>query len=184
MSDQEDIDELSRRLARTDFSADSRIRASLRAELLRKQRSRGTSRRFSPARVAPLALAVTAVALLLLLPFRSRLRPGVAISLETRLLPTAAPPREAAAPGAPARTLFPRDELGLPILPGRLAANGRSDEAPLIATQAVGRLIEIHLGRTIPRKDGSAVLWEIDGASYILETRRTSLDEIFETRAL
>jgi hypothetical protein len=182
MSGQEDIDELSRRLARTDFSADSRIRESLRAELLGKQRSR----RFSPARVASLALAASAVALILLLPFRSRLRPGVAMSLETGVLLTSAPPREAAAKRAPApeRTLFPRDELGLPILPGRLAANGRSDEAPLIATLAVDRIIEIHRGRAIPRKDGRAVLWEIDGASYILETRRTSLDEIFETRAL
>ncbi|MCR4295802.1 MAG: hypothetical protein NUW21_09730, partial [Elusimicrobia bacterium] len=183
MSDEEDIESVSRRLAGTDFSADSRIRASLRAALLKRQREGHAAPRSFPARVAPLALVLAAAALVLLLPFRAkRPRPDTA-----RVAPPAAPAPARAVPlraPAPHKPAFPRDELGLPILPGRLASNGPSGEAPPIATRPLDRLIEIHRGRVILKKDGRAVIWETGGADYILETRRISLGDIFETRTL
>jgi hypothetical protein len=147
MSDQEDIERLTSRLAETDFSAESRIRASLRARLLEKQRLADAAPRSFPTRLAPLVLAL-AVALMLLLPLRT---------------------------SAPRKADFPRDELGLPILPGRLVAGGPSaEDLP----------IEIHRGRAVTKETGSAVIWELDGTTYILETRRISLNDIFEMRAL
>jgi hypothetical protein len=168
MSDQDDFDAVSRRLARTDFSADSRIRVGLRAALLRKRRAG-----ISAPRVAVLSAALAAAALGLLLPRGATIRRGGRESLQVSVRLPAAPsaPRTSAKGG----TLYPRGENGLPVLPGRLAA---------IATRPASSVVEIHRGRPISRKNGSAVLWEIDGTAYILETRRISLDELFVTRSL
>lgn len=187
MSDQEDVESLSRRLAGIDFSAESRIRASLRAKLLRKQRSAAAAPRLAPASVAILSLVLTAAVLVLLFPLRARLhRSGeVRIAAQVRLpaAPPRTPPVESRCP-KPAETVFPRGELDLPVLPGRLAGNAPSGEEPPISTRTIDRLIEIHRGRTVPLTDGSAVVWEIDGAAYGLETRKVSLNDIFETRSL
>jgi hypothetical protein len=183
MSDQEDFERLSRRLAGTDFSADSRIRASLRAKLLRR------GPRSLPVRVAPLAFAFAAAALVVLFPLRERLRrtEEVRVTVQAPLPPASAPAptaQIASREKSPARPAFPRGELGLPILPGRLIAGAGAGEEPPISTAAVDHLIEVHRGRVVASEKGSAVVWEIDGTAYILETRRTSLEEIFETRAL
>lgn len=159
MSGDSGFDALSRRLAKLDFSAESRVRESLRARLLAKKRSAGFGARPPAARAAPLALAL--LALLLLLPHRAKL-------------------------GAPARNGagLPRDELGLPILPGRLPAGASGGEAPLIVVREIDGLIELHAGRVVPTERGSAVLWEHDGESYVLETRRISTSDLFEKPAL
>lgn len=179
MSDQDDVE---RRLSATDFSADSRVRASLRAKLL----SRRPAARFAPMRVAGLALALAAAALPLLLPLRSRLQRAGAAEVAARVFLPPAAPRQPGTRLPPARkTAFPRGELGLPILPGVLAAAAASAEESPFSSRTIDRLIEIHRGRAVRGRDARAVVWEIDGVRYGLETRRITLDDLFvKTRAL
>lgn len=183
MSDQEDFESLSRRLAETDFSADSRVRASLRARLL----GRGRAPRLSPARVASLALAFAAAALILLFPLRAKLHRAEENRIASQVRLPAAPSRTSPLEARLQRnrtTSFPRGELGLPVLPGVLAATGSTRTESPLSSRAIDHLIEVHRGRTVLLKGGSAVVWEIDGTAYGLETRRITLDDIFVTRPL
>lgn len=174
MSDQQDFESLSRRLQAADFSADSRVRETLRARLL----GRRAAPRFSPARTAALALAFGAAALLILFPLRSRLRrPSETMIATSVVLPRA--PRLLPA----RRTAFPRGEHGLPVLPGVLAETAGSPESPL-SSRAVDRVIDVRRGVVVREKDSNAVVWEFDGATYRLETRRVALEDLFETRRL
>lgn len=72
---------------------------------------------------------------------------------------------------APA-TLYPRGELGLPVLPGRLP--GESAAAEAVVRSVPGR-VEVSDGRR-------RVIWSLDGGTYVLETRRTSIEELFVRR--
>jgi len=137
--------ELAERLARTDFSADSRVRASLRARLLA---GRGAERpgRFRPAA----ALAFAAALVVFALPFLTK---------------------EPAEPGPS----FPRGEQGLPVLPGRLSAAAAA--APPVFETAPARVVE--------RADGRRSLsWSVGGATYVFESRRATLDDIFQRPTL
>ena len=96
---------LAERLARADLSADSRVRASLRARLLAGGRAPDPASRI--ARPAA-ALAFAAALFVFVLPFALK--------------------------DAPTATGFPRGPEGLPVLPGRLVATGMP-EAPLIETR-------------------------------------------------
>jgi len=183
-------DELESRLAKTDFSADSRVRASLRARLL----SRGAAPRFAPSRVAVLSLAFAAAALLVLYPLRGRLRRPAEVSVASSVvLPPAAPAPAPPRPAPAERTAFPRGENGLPVLPGVLAARrGAAPESPLysravgrvVDVRRVDRVIDVRPGVVVREKDAVAVVWVFGGATYRLERRRVTLQDIFETRRL
>ncbi|HVE14114.1 MAG TPA: hypothetical protein VNI01_12015 [Elusimicrobiota bacterium] len=80
--------------------------------------------------------------------------------------------------------VLPRGERGLPVLPGSIPARPGAVEERLIVTKRVGALIETSAGRRVPTPRGSMILWRLDGVEYALETRRTTLEEIFEKRAL
>lgn len=132
--------ELAKRLARTDFSADSRVRLSLRARLL----SRGSER---PTPAFRYAAAVCMAAGLLVLGYPL-----------TR-------PRT-----APAARRYARGENGLPVMPGRLLEAGGPG----------GALVQTAVASVAETAGRRSISWTLDGATYVLETRRTSLDEIFE----
>ena len=88
------------------------------------------------------------------------------------------PPGPLETPRAQAETAgnFPHDSLGLPILPGYFSARNpaRAEEGPIVAVE----------GRPIPLENGSAIIWRIEGADYILERRRITLGDIFKTRTV
>ena len=152
-------DDLERRLAATDFSADSRVRRSLRARLL--------DRRPAP-RFAALPLAFAALAVILLLPLLEH-HPDYFGELPGQPIKSAPPPLPPARKAA-----FPRGAQGLPVLPGVLAERAGAREHP----------IEVHRGRVVRGKAASSVVWEIDGTRYGLAARRITIDDILETRAL
>lgn len=105
-------------------------------------------------RVAGLALVLSAAALLILAPLARR-----AHRPEVESVTVASRLLEAPAPPAPAPRgpRFPRGANGLPVLPGRLAAYAPPpDQFPILTRR-------------------------VDG---VFETRPTSLQEIFVTRAL
>lgn len=67
---------------------------------------------------------------------------------------------------------YPRGEHGLPVLPGRFdAASSRAAFQPVF---------EVAQGREVALSDGKAVVWELAGASFRLETRRISPQDLFE----
>jgi len=74
------------------------------------------------------------------------------VPLRTFLLRTAARPR------------YARGEHGLPVLPGRFDSDAAG--APVVEETATGR----------------RVVWNVDGDSYILESRRITADELFVVR--
>ena len=165
-------DELERRLAATDFSADSRVRASLRARLL----SRRAASRF-PSRVAFAAAFAAAALLVLFFPRSKPQAPAPAAVAESEARPAPAP--TAAARGS----RYPRGANGLPVLPGVLVASAEAEPSPL-SSRSVDRVIDLRPGVLVREKDASAVVWEMDGARYRLETRRITLQYLFETRRL
>ncbi|HXS99863.1 MAG TPA: hypothetical protein VN915_04265 [Elusimicrobiota bacterium] len=178
-------DDLESRLAATDFSADSRVRTSLRAKLLgRRAAPRGS------ARATSLSLALAAAALLVLVFPRAKPRPAAPVAVAVAPSPArpAAPPRERTR--APR---FPRGGQGLPVLPGVLAETaGAAAESPLssrpldrlVDLRPVDRVIDVRPGVVVREKDAVAVVWKMNGATYRLETRRVTLQDIFETRRL
>ena len=152
MSEEEDLESLARRLAAADFSPDSRIRTSLRASLLGKPRMDAVSLSL-PARAIVFAAAAAAVAAFALFSPRSR----------TAVPASPAPPAAAVSAPTPPRTrrspvsAFPKDEFGLPILPGRFAARGPAGEPAPLSSRAIAGLFT---------------------------TRRVTLDDLFVKRAL
>lgn len=145
MSENDELDAFERRLAAADFSADSRVRESLRARLLGKKAPSRAPWAPRAVRVAVFAAALLAV---LFPALRRTLRAG---------------PEEAA---------YPRGPEGLPVLPGRFASGASPAAAAPVFASARGRELLL--------KDGKAVEWELEGASYRLETRRIEPEEIFE----
>lgn len=137
---------LARRLAETDFSAETRARAVLRVRLAAGRRSdAAVARAARPAAALTFAAALVVFALPFLTP-------------------------EAPEPGPS----FPRGPEGLPVLPGRLpAAADAPGAAPFEAVSA----------RVVEGAGARSVSWRVGGATYVLESRRTSLDEIFVRRS-
>jgi hypothetical protein len=144
MSENEELEAFERRLAAVDFSADSRVRADLRARLLRRAAS-------SPRR-APAARALVFAACLIAV-----------------LIPAL---RRAPRGGFGESSSYPRGAEGLPVLPGRFPASAPpSDAAPMF---------EVVQGRAVDVEGGKAVVWDFEGASFRLETRRIAPEELFE----
>ena len=172
------------RLAGTDFSQDSKIRQSLRERLTASPRR---ERWGAPAWAAPTrgwaALAAALVILAALLPYRASLkqlfRAPPAKPIET--LTVAQPQRRLR---APAGHLFPRDELGLPVLPGRLPSAGSAKPEPVIVALKTREPIVTAKGRVVRGRDASSVVWELEGDTYVLERRRITLNDIFEKPTL
>jgi hypothetical protein len=127
---------LARLLAKSDFSAESRVRSRLRARLLAPE---------PRARAAAWAAALAFAALALIFPFRGALKRPEG---------------------------FPRGENGLPLLPGYLSAREPAEPESLIELLPVDRIMETAPGRVVSDKDGTAIIWELDGATYALEIRR------------
>lgn len=71
------------------------------------------------------------------------------------------------------KTVFPRGENGLPVLPGRLSSFGAVERESAIESVP---------GRVVSKGGAISVVWEVGGGSCSLQTRRTSLDEIFQKR--
>lgn len=174
-----------RRLAKADFAADSRIQAGLRDRLL-------TPAPGLPFFSAPVqaALAAALIVLVVLLPLgRMSDRP-----VEKPVAPRPAPVMPAAAPEVPAppRAGYPRGAQGLPVLPGFFPAEPaagpeRFVQSLFIVRRPVGGGSSPFIlaeGRPIEQENGSAVLWELGGESFILERRRISLDDVFVTPEL
>jgi hypothetical protein len=67
---------------------------------------------------------------------------------------------------------YPRGAEGLPVLPGSFAPSASPDGAAPV--------FEVARGREIILKDGKAVEWQLEGASYRLETRRIAPEDLFE----
>ena len=136
---------LERDLARADFSAESRVRASLRARLLRESPPLRRSVALRPR----LALSLAALVLVLVLPFSMIWRGAGKLS-------------------------YPRGSLGLPVLPGQFPAGG-AGARPEIFETARG---------VVSGEGGRRVSWELGGDTFVLESRRIALDEIFARRQL
>ena len=119
MSGDEDVEAFERRLAEVDFSADSRVRADLRARLLRRR----SPRRLTAPFVFALALASALLAVLV---------PAL---------------RRALRPASEAAFVYPRGEEGLPVLPGRFSP-GASVSAPVFEV-ARGREILLEDGKAV-----------------------------------
>jgi hypothetical protein len=156
--------EAARRLLAVDFSAQSRVRAGLRARLL--ARRDGSRSRFSPAALAAACLLLALAPLLTRLARRPPPAP-VAFQREGRRMTFELPP----IPAAP-KTRFPRGKEGLPVLPGRLAP----EPADVAAAELVFATAR---GREVALKDGKAVVWQIEGDSYRLESRAVAPEQIF-----
>ena len=123
--------QLARSLAQADFSAESRVRAALRAQLLESaQRGRRAVWVY-----APLALSLAVLALMLVLPFSTH-----------------------------------RKDLNLAI----------SGCSPSDAAGERAEIFETAPARVESHANGGRIAWEIGGATYVLETRRVSLDDIFQ----
>jgi len=120
MSDPEDLDALERRLAAADFSADSRVRAGLRARLLRR-------------RASPLPRPGAARALVLAACLLALLAPALRRALR--------------APAEPSFS-YPLGEEGLPVLPGRFDSAAARAAAPVFEV-ARGREILLENGRAV-----------------------------------
>lgn len=113
-----------RRLAQADFSAESRIRAGLRARLLdraRRSAEAGERRNPAPPLSARLAFSMAALAIALCIPLRGILsEPAVWLGSEGLAM----------------------GRNGLPVLPGRLPVRIASAAATPIETKPIDRLIE------------------------------------------
>ncbi|HAH06871.1 MAG TPA: hypothetical protein DCM05_10155 [Elusimicrobia bacterium] len=135
-----------RRLAKADFSAQSRVRESLRARLLKEG---------APAPWPPLRFAAAAACLALALGLGK---------VFWRQVPAAHAP--------------------LPFLPPRMEA--RAPAVPETPFRAIPHkeVFATAQAREV-RQDGvRLVVWELEGGSISLETRRITLEDIFRTPSL
>ncbi|MFA6028235.1 MAG: hypothetical protein WC969_00140 [Elusimicrobiota bacterium] len=189
-----------RALAGADLARECRVRSALRARLL--ERGETERRPFLGLSVPARALAAACAAALLLMPFlpgRIRLR-----APRTALAPLSSDVVEV--PPASEAMDFPRGPEGLPMLPGRLrsetapGAQGPFEPLPLttpfetrppagespfeavagspIAVVA-GSPISVVAGRETALDGGRAVVWEFEGATFALESRPVSIEDIF-----
>lgn len=165
------------RLAGTDFSQDSDIRRSLRERLTASPRH---GRWGTPAWAA---LAAAFGVLIALLPYRAAFKGGSGTppAKPMEALAVARPQRRIR---TPAGHLFPRDELGLPVLPGRLPSAGSDKPEPVIVALKAREPFVTAKGRMVRGRDGSAVVWRLEGETYVLERRRITLSDIFERPTL
>jgi hypothetical protein len=157
--------EVARRLGGLDWSAESKVQRSLRARLLARQPSSQAGLWPSFGLSLPVgaraALAAAFVALLLLLPLRPvfrRHRPSAQNELALHA---------ASAPETPAaESIFEDLGPGSPFESCRPLAGGGS----LFATAE---------GRRVGTESGRAVVWELEGAAFILEDRSIRIEDIF-----
>ena len=122
MSGNDELDAFERRLAAADFSGDSRVRESLRADLLSKK---------APSRTpwAPRAMRVAVFAAALIAVLFPALRRTLLVA-----------PEEAA---------YPRGPEGLPVLPGRFAPSASGTGAPPVFDVARGRELILEDGKAV-----------------------------------
>jgi len=172
---------LARKLADTDFSVESGIRASLRARLLRETRASASR---PPLFRLALGLSLAALALALRGPLQSVFTARPASPLLAHR--SSARPRTAPLVAA-------RPRLKLPVLPGRIEARrGKRPEtvfqlssaSGLIVTRPIERLFDVARGRIVSSENGQATLWEFRDVTYILKTEKISLSELFQIRTL
>lgn len=174
---------LAARFAAADFSAESRIKDSLREKLDGRPGLLAALRALFANNYARAAFAAAALAVALLPALRRPAAPPAPGPVVTASLPEAARP-------APA----------VPALPAARAA--RSEEAagvfaslpmPALEPLAVktfpigpaGRVsIGVSAGREVKVDGGSGIVWETEGGAYILERRAVAPGELFEVRTL
>jgi hypothetical protein len=170
-------------MAALDFSAESRVKAGLRARLLPAGEGFAAGLRALFANnYARAAFAAAAIAVALL-PLARRQQPLAP-------QPPAVVARIPAVP-APLGAALPRPEAMSARLPASL--RGAGGTGPLFASLPMGELrgepikapvMELNSGSRAERQGGTAIIFETDSGTFALERREVKPEQIFEVRTL
>lgn len=174
---------LAARFAAADFSAESRVRESLREKIGGRPGLLAALRALAANNYARAALAAAALVLAMLPALRRPAAPPAPGPVVTASLPRPALPEAAPrVPPAP-RAAAPADEGGIfaslpmPDLKPRPVKN--------FPIESAGRLnLAVSAGREVSVEGGSGIVWETEGGAFMLERRAVAPGELFEVRTL
>lgn len=168
-------------MAALDFSAESRVKSSLRARLVPAGEGFASLLRALLANnYARAAFAAAAVAVALLPLARRQPAPAPQPAVVTQI----AAPAPLGAPVPPPSALTSR-------LPASLGGAGSS--GPMFASLPMGELrgepikapvMELNSGSSTERPDGTAIIFETGSGTFALERREVKPEQIFELRTL
>jgi len=191
--------ELAGKLARADFSADSKIRETLRARLVAGQPAPAAvaEEEVSPFRLYfktlfPVALAAACVLLVIVPVMRKNgTTPPAAPSTAPQTRPSVTvvevkseTPRAARRAAVPAAAAEPAGEESLfHSIPMAGLGGGHKQDFP-IESRKEGFPITVQEGHKTDVPGGADIVWETEGAVFILERRVISVDDVFERRSL
>ena len=189
--------ELAGKLARANFSADSKIREELRARLLAVPPAEAVEQAAQPFRLffrtlLPVAFAAACV-LLVVLPVvrRNSATPPAAPASAQSALPEVprreagpAPRRAALHSALPAAAAEPAGGESLFRAIPMAGLDGKHPQEFPIETRKEGFPITVQEGRTVAVPDGTDMVWETEDAVFTIEQRVTSEDEFFQRKSL
>lgn len=174
---------LAARLAAADFSAESRVRESLREKMGGRPGFLAALRALFSNNYARAAFAAAALVLAMLPALRRPAAPPAPGPLVTAALPQAARPAPAVKAAPAPRRAAPADDGGIfASLPMPALEPRRIDTFPI---GPAGRMrIAVTQGREVSVDGGTGIIWETEDAVFMLERRALAPGELFEVRTL